>query len=123
MAAPLPVLGFREWVVARGGLVSSIRGEPWPVAAVQATCEMGHRAPADDCRCGIYAIEGWPRLGGDRLYEEAAAPMPPRAPRLLTAGLPPRGAAPVRPGPPAGPPRRRGPGVFARDRDGARRRP
>ncbi len=82
MAAPLPVLGFREWVVARGGLVSSIRGEPWPAAAAQASCEVGHLAPADDCRCGIYAIEGWPRLGDDRLYEEAAAPM-----RLLAQGL------------------------------------
>ena len=82
MAAPLPVLGFREWVVAGGGLVSSIRGEPWPTAAVRASCEVGHSAPADDCRCGIYAIEGWPRLGDDRLYEEAAAPM-----RLLAQGL------------------------------------
>src|SRR5215467_13325444 len=82
MATPLPVLGFREWVVARDGLVSSIRGEPWPSAAVQASCVLGHDAPADDCRCGIYAIEGWPRLGDDRLYEEAAAPM-----RLLAQGL------------------------------------
>jgi hypothetical protein len=82
MATPLPVLGFREWVVARGGLVSSIRGEPWPTAIAQASCESGHSAPADDCRCGIYAIEGWPRLGDDRLYEEAATPM-----RLLAQGL------------------------------------
>lgn len=82
MAAPLPVLGFREWVIARDGLVSSIRGEPWPTAFAEASCEVGHRAPADDCRCGIYAIEGWPRLGDDRLYEEAAAPM-----RLLAQAL------------------------------------
>ena len=82
MLTPLPVLGFREWVVARGGLVGSIRGEPWPAAAVQASCETGHAAPADDCRCGIYAIESWPRLGDDRLYEEAATPM-----RLLAQGL------------------------------------
>jgi len=82
MATPLPVLGFREWVVGRDGLVSSIRGTPWPNAAVEATCEVGHPAPADDCRCGIYAIEGWPRLGDGRLYEEAAAPM-----RLIAQGM------------------------------------
>lgn len=82
MATPLPVLGFREWVVGRDGLVGSIRGEPWPTAVVRARCDTGHEAPADDCRCGIYAIEGWPRLGDDRLYEEAAAPM-----RLLAQGL------------------------------------
>jgi hypothetical protein len=78
----MPVLGFREWVVAPGGLVGSIRGEPWPTAAVRASCDTGHPAPADDCRCGIYAIESWPKLGDDRLYEEAAAPM-----RLLAQGL------------------------------------
>lgn len=82
MATPLPVLGFREWVVGREGLVSSIRGEPWPTAVAEASCEAGHAAPADGCRCGIYAIEGWPRLGDDRLYEEAAAPM-----RLVAQGL------------------------------------
>jgi hypothetical protein len=82
MPTPLPVIGFREWVVGREGLVSSIRGEPWPTAAAEARCESGHAAPADDCRCGIYAIEGWPRLGDDRLYEEAAVPM-----RLMAQGL------------------------------------
>src|SRR5258708_25770629 len=87
MATPLPVLGFREWVVGRDGLVSSIRGTPWPNAAVEATCEVGHPAPADDCRCGIYAIEGWPRLGDGRLYEEAAAPMRLIAQGMLTAGV------------------------------------
>lgn len=85
MATPLPVLGFREWVVARECLVSSIRGEPWPTAAAEAACDTGHRAPADGCRCGIYAIEGWPRLGDDRLYEEAAAPLRLAAQGLLTA--------------------------------------
>jgi hypothetical protein len=82
MPTALPVLGFREWVVARGGLVSSIRGTPWPDSVVEASCEAGHAAPADGCRCGIYAIEGWPRLGDGRLYEEAAAPL-----RLLAQGL------------------------------------
>lgn len=85
MAAPLPVLGFREWVVGRGGLVGSIRGEPWPGASLEAACEAGHPAPADDCRCGIYAIEGWPRLGDSRLYEEATAPLRLAAQGLLTA--------------------------------------
>src|SRR6266536_19320 len=85
MATPLPVLGFREWVIAGGGLVSSIRGEPWPSAVIQASCETGHPAPADDCRCGIYALEAWPRLGDGRLYEEAAAPLRLVAQGLLTA--------------------------------------
>ncbi|HSR22554.1 MAG TPA: hypothetical protein VLW53_03320 [Candidatus Eisenbacteria bacterium] len=87
MATPLPVLGFREWVVGRDGLVSSIRGEPWPTAVAEATCEAGHAAPADDCRCGIYAIECWPRLGDERLYEEAAAPMRLMAQALLSAAV------------------------------------
>lgn len=75
MTAPLPVLGFREWVVGRRGLVSTIRGQPWPSAAIEASCEAGHPAPATGCRCGIYALETWPRLGDRRLYEEAAAPL------------------------------------------------
>jgi hypothetical protein len=76
MATTLPVLGFREWVVGRHGhLVSSIRGAPWPTTVADATCHEGHPAPADGCRCGIYAIDAWPRLGDDRLYEEAAAPI------------------------------------------------
>lgn len=85
MATPLPVLGFREWVVGRHGLVSSIRGEPWPTVVAEATCDAGHPAPADGCRCGIYALESWPRLGDDRLYEEAAAPIRLVAQGLLTA--------------------------------------
>jgi len=75
MAARLPVLGFREWVVGRRGLVSTIRGEPWPSAVIEASCEAGHAAPASGCHCGIYALETWPRLGDRRLYEEAAAPL------------------------------------------------
>jgi len=82
MATALPVLGFREWVVGREGLVGSIRGEPWASATVRAACAAGHPAPADGCRCGIYAIEAWPRLGDGRLYEEAAAPL-----RLVAQGL------------------------------------
>jgi hypothetical protein len=85
MAAALPVLGFREWVVGSRGLVGSIRGEPWPSAAAEARCEAGHPAPADGCHCGIYAIESWPRLGDRRLYEEAAAPLRLTAQALLTA--------------------------------------
>lgn len=85
MATPLPVLGFREWVVRPDGLVGSIRGEPWPGATLEASCETGHAAPADDCRCGIYALEDWPRLGDGRLYEEAAAPLRIIAQCLLAA--------------------------------------
>ena len=82
--AALPVLGYREWVVGRRGLVSTIRGEPWPSAAIDASCEAGHPAPAAECHCGIYAIETWPRLGDGRLYEEAAAPLRLMAQALLT---------------------------------------
>jgi hypothetical protein len=85
MATALPVIGFREWVVGGDGLVSSIRGEPWPAATAEAACAAGHPAPADDCHCGIYAIEGWPRLGDARLYEEAATPLRLAAQGLLSA--------------------------------------
>jgi hypothetical protein len=79
---PLPVLGFREWTVRREGLISTIEGHPWPTAAMEASCVVGHPAPFRECSCGIYAIDGWPRLGDPRLYEQAAAPL-----RLLAVAL------------------------------------
>jgi hypothetical protein len=81
---PLPVLGFREWTVRGDGLISTIEGHPWPVAVMEATCAAGHAAPFRDCSCGIYAIDGWPRLGDRRLYEQAAAPLRLVAVALLT---------------------------------------
>jgi hypothetical protein len=84
---PLPVLGFREWVVARHGLVSTIEGRPWPAAVMEASCAMGHPAPLDDCTCGIYALDGWPRLGDRRLYEHATAPLRVVAVALLSGCL------------------------------------
>lgn len=87
MMGPLPVLGFREWVVARQGLVSTIEGRPWPVAVMEASCVMGHAAPLNDCTCGIYALDGWPRLGDRRLYEHAAAPLRVVAVALLSGCL------------------------------------
>ncbi len=71
----VPVLGFREWVLRSGVLVSSVRGEPWRAPVMQASCAEGHPAPADGCACGVYAIDEWPRFGDSRLYEQAAAPM------------------------------------------------
>jgi hypothetical protein len=81
---PLPVLGFREWTVGRQGLVSTIERRPWPTAAMEASCAAGHPAPFRECSCGIYAIDGWPRFGDARLYEQAAAPMRLVAVVLLT---------------------------------------
>src|SRR3989442_14991642 len=81
---PLPVLGFREWTVRREGLISTIEGHPWPTAAMEASCAAGHPAPLPECSCGIYAIDGWPRLGDRRLYEQAAAPLRLVAVALLT---------------------------------------
>ena len=85
MAGAVPVLGFREWTVGAHGLVSTIRGEPWPGAAMRATCQSDHAAPAPDCTCGIYAVDRWPRLGDPRLYEQATAPLRLVAVFLLTA--------------------------------------
>ena len=85
--APLPVLGFREWTVGPEGLISTIEGRPWPSPAMEASCASGHTAPCRDCSCGIYAVDGWPRLGDSRLYEQAAAPLRLVAVVLLTGCL------------------------------------
>lgn len=82
---PLPVIGFREWIVGREGLVSTIEGRPWPGAVMEASCASGHPAPVAKCSCGVYAIDGWPRLGDRRLYEHATAPLRLVAVVLLTA--------------------------------------
>lgn len=82
----LPVVGFREWIVdGKGCLSSSIRGEPWAAETVLASCPDGHSAPAEDCGCGLYAIDAWPRFGDDRLYEHAAAPLRIVAQALMAA--------------------------------------
>jgi hypothetical protein len=85
MAGAVPVLGFREWTVGADGLVSSVRGERWLAAVMQASCQSDHPAPAADCSCGIYAVDRWPRLGDPRLYEQATAPLRLVAVFLLTA--------------------------------------
>jgi hypothetical protein len=85
MAAPLPVLGFREWVVRSDGAISGIRGEPWREATMEARCPEGHPAPDPGCTCGVYAIDGWPGLGDRRLYEQATLPLRFTAQALLSA--------------------------------------
>jgi hypothetical protein len=85
--APLPVLGFREWTVGSGGLTSTIEGQLWSAPAMEAGCVVGHPAPQAECSCGIYAVDGWPRLGDSRLYEQAAAPLRVVAVALLTGCL------------------------------------
>jgi hypothetical protein len=85
--ALLPVLGFREWRVGPQGLVSTIEGQPWAASSMEASCASGHAAPSADCSCGIYAVDGWPRLGDGRLYEQGAAPLRLVAVVLLTGCL------------------------------------
>lgn len=87
MPTRLPRLGFREWSVSGGFLVSAIRGERWPQRALTATCAEGHRAPADRCECGVYAVDAWPRLGDGRFYEHAAGRIRLLAEALLSAGV------------------------------------
>jgi hypothetical protein len=87
MAARLPLLGFREWSVDGGVLVSAIRGERWTHRVLTATCATGHRAPADGCECGVYAVDIWPRLGDGRFYEHASGRARLLAEALLSAGV------------------------------------
>jgi hypothetical protein len=64
-----PVVGFREWRIRDGQLVSPYVDLPWEAGPLRATClprsdrvrvargATGHRepAPAPQCACGIYA--------------------------------------------------------------------
>ncbi|HLH71387.1 MAG TPA: hypothetical protein VKY90_20785 [Candidatus Dormibacteraeota bacterium] len=84
MAASLPILGFREWIVRGDGVISGIRGEPWTGATMEARCPEGHPAPDPGCVCGIYAIDEWPGLGDRRLYEQATLPFRLAAQALLS---------------------------------------
>ncbi len=85
MPTPLPLLGFREWSVGGGHLVSAIRVERWTRRTMTATCSEGHRAPADGCTCGVYAVDTWPRLGDGRFYEHASGRIRLMAEALLSA--------------------------------------
>jgi hypothetical protein len=70
-----PVVGYRQWRIQDGGLVSPFVGERWHAGVNAARCarDAAHeeRAPAHDCTCGIYA---WYRP-------------PPRLASALTADL------------------------------------
>jgi hypothetical protein len=65
-----PVEGWRTWVLDRDGddlrLVSPLVDALWPGGRpFGATCRRhaGHRAPAQDCSCGIYAVSSPADLG------------------------------------------------------------
>jgi len=54
----VPLVGFRQWRLAAGGLASVYDGAPWPEGRLSARCDRGHGAadvPAKDCSCGVYA--------------------------------------------------------------------
>jgi hypothetical protein len=65
-----PVEGWRTWALDRAGddlrLVSPLVDAVWPHGrAFAATCRRhaGHRSPADECSCGIYAVSSPADLG------------------------------------------------------------
>jgi hypothetical protein len=54
----VPVVGFRQWRLASGGLTSMYDGRLWRDACFTAACDRGHspeEVPAKDCSCGVYA--------------------------------------------------------------------
>jgi len=54
----VPLVGFRQWRLASGGLASVYDGAPWPDGCLSARCDRGHspeQAPANECSCGVYA--------------------------------------------------------------------
>jgi hypothetical protein len=61
------VVGFRQWRLGPGGLLSLHCAEPWPSATLEARCLHGRHpdraAPVQSCCCGIYAwYQQTPRL-------------------------------------------------------------
>jgi hypothetical protein len=52
-----PLVGFRDWRVERGGLVSKYTPVVWREAVMCARClaGRGHRAPHPSCGCGVSA--------------------------------------------------------------------
>jgi hypothetical protein len=54
----VPLVGFRQWQMTDGALVSVYDGAPWPDGRLTARCDRGHapdEVPAKDCSCGVYA--------------------------------------------------------------------
>jgi hypothetical protein len=54
----VPLVGFRQWRLADGGLASMYDGRYWPDDRLTARCDRGHtpdEVPAKDCSCGVYA--------------------------------------------------------------------
>ena len=53
-----PLVGFRHWRLASGGLRSLVCDVAWPAATLTARCHAGgHHThpPVGECSCGIYA--------------------------------------------------------------------
>lgn len=60
-----PLVGFRAWTLRNGRLCPTgySEGAAWVAGVNAARCVGGHRAPAHDCRCGLYALREWWMLG------------------------------------------------------------
>jgi hypothetical protein len=54
----VPLVGFRQWRLASGGLTSVYDGTVWRDGSLSARCDRGHspeEVPANECSCGVYA--------------------------------------------------------------------
>jgi hypothetical protein len=52
----VPIIGFRQWRIVAGELMSVYERAPWPNGCITAGCPEGHtEVPAKDCTCGVYA--------------------------------------------------------------------
>jgi hypothetical protein len=54
----VPLVGFRQWRLAGGKLMSMYDGSLWEDGRITARCDGGHSSdevPAKDCSCGVYA--------------------------------------------------------------------
>ena len=54
----VPLVGFRQWRIADGGLASVYDGARWADGSLTARCDRGHspdEVPAKECSCGVYA--------------------------------------------------------------------
>jgi hypothetical protein len=54
-----PVIGYRQWRVAEGGLVSIACDEVWREPTLDARCRVGghpqETSPVSGCSCGVHA--------------------------------------------------------------------
>lgn len=74
-----PLAGYRAWYAARDGRLEPLRGGPsWGPGTNVARCGMiepgrpRHKAPAPDCKCGLYAFHSPSRDPFGLLIEDSA---------------------------------------------------